>query len=191
MRKNKEAVENAECQGRHGEKVHCRNYFPMIAQKSRQSLCRLWTSRISTRPTQHSPLRNIEAKHFQLAKDPGRTPGPVRGNHAEDAFAQFPAHRLSSCPSLMPREPRPIQFETGSVPSRNRRRLGKNQRLLPAAPNPPQDNPKQSVGTRESRPRMPSPQDRRPLPKRHVFQDQIPARAKESSKCGKQKSQPT
>jgi hypothetical protein len=33
---------------------------------------------------------------------------------------------------------------------------------------------------------MPSPQDRKLLPKRQVFQEQIPARAKQSGKCDKQ-----
>jgi hypothetical protein len=73
MGNNEKAVKNAECQRRHGEKVHCCDYFPMIAQKCRPSLCRLWTSGSSPHPTQHSPLRNIEAKHHQLAMNARRT----------------------------------------------------------------------------------------------------------------------
>jgi hypothetical protein len=85
----------------------------------------------------------------------------------------------------MPRGPRPIQLETGSVPSRNRLRLDKNQRLFPSTPNPAQYHPKQSVRTGQSRLRAPSPQDRKLLPKRHVFQKQIPATAKELGKWDK------
>jgi len=74
MRNNEEVVKNAECQRRHGEKVHCCDYFPMIAPKGRPSLCRLWTSRSFPPPAQLCTLRNIEAKHHQLAMNARRTP---------------------------------------------------------------------------------------------------------------------
>lgn len=106
-------------------------------------------------------------------------------------LTQFPVQRLSSHTGPMPREPRPTELESCSVPSNDGLRLDKNQRLLPATSNSPQHHPKQSVGTDESQLRMPSPQDRKLLAKRHVFQDQIPARAKEPGKCDKQKSQLT
>jgi hypothetical protein len=191
MRDDEKAVVNAKGERRHGKEIHGGDCFAMIAQKRRPSFCRLRIPWSSPHPTQHSPLRNIEAKHFQFAMDSGRTPSPVLGNHAEDEFAQFPADAPSSCPNLMPREPRPISLEPCSMPAHNSFRLDENQRLLPATPNPPQHHPKQLVRTGESRLRMPSPQDRKLLPKRHVFQDQIPARAKETNSQYRKKPQQT
>jgi hypothetical protein len=122
---------------------------------------------------------------FQFTMNARCASSGVLGDHAEDEISRFSADALPACPSLVPREPRPIQFETGSVSSRNRLRLDKNQRLLPATPNLPQHHPKQSVRTGQSRLRMPSPQDRKLLPKRHVFQEQVSAGAKESGKRDK------
>jgi hypothetical protein len=54
-----------------------------------------------------------------------------------------------------------------------------NQRLLPANPKLWQHHPTQSVRSGESRLREPLPQDDKLSPKRHVFLEQISARAKD------------
>jgi hypothetical protein len=74
-----------------------------------------------------------------------RTPSRILGDHAEDEFAQFPAHTLSSYPVPAPREPGPIQLESRLVPTNNGLRLNENQGPFPSWPKPPQDHPKQFV----------------------------------------------
>jgi hypothetical protein len=78
----------------------------------------------------------------------------------------------------MRRKPFPIHLESGLVPSHNGLRLDKNQRLLPSRPEPPQHNPEEPIRSSKSRLRTSLPQDRKLLPERQVFQQQVAARAK-------------
>jgi len=112
MRDDEEAVENTEGQRRHGEEIHCRDGFTMVAQKCRPSLCRLGTPGRFPHPAQHRSFRNIEAKHLQLSVNPWRTPGRILGNHANDQLAQFLGNAFSSDTGPMPRKPSPIQLES-------------------------------------------------------------------------------
>ena len=123
MRNDKEAVDHAEGESRHREEVHRCNRFAVIAQKGRQTYCRFGIPRRISHPPQRAPLRNIEARHLQLAMNTRGTPGPILGNHAEDEFAQFPAHAFSSRAGPVPGEPGPVELEPGPVPSNNCLRL--------------------------------------------------------------------
>jgi hypothetical protein len=60
---------------------------------------------------------------------------------------------------------------------------------FPSTPEPPQGYPEQSVRSSKSRLRTSFAQDRKLLPKRQVFQEEIPARAKESGSGNEQKPQ--
>jgi hypothetical protein len=80
----------------------------------------------------------------------------------------------------MPREPGPVQFEYSPVPTNNSVWLDKEQHILPSTPEVPHYHPKQAVRFFKSRLRAPFAQDCKLLPKRHIFEDEIPARAKES-----------
>ena len=73
--------------------------------------------------------------------NPGRTPGGILSNHAEDELAHFPADAFSSNMDTMPREPRPIQLEPCPMPANNCLRLNENQCLPPSTPEPPQNQP--------------------------------------------------
>ena len=73
----------------------------------------------------------------------------------------------------MPREPRPIQFETGTVPTNDGLRLDKDQCLPPAGPEPPQDNPEQSVRSFKSRMWMLLFQNAELLPQRQIFLESV------------------
>ena len=117
MHNNKEAVQHAEGDRRHGEEIHRSNGFTMVLQKSRPLLCRLRTPRRLPLPAQHGSLGNIKAKHLQFTMNPRRTPGRIVADHAKNQFAQFPADASSPHASLMPREPRPVQLEPGTVPA--------------------------------------------------------------------------
>jgi hypothetical protein len=69
MRNHKKAVEHTECGRWHGEEIHGRDGFTMIAQKSCPSLSRLRNPRRFPHPAQHCALRNLEAQHLQFAVD--------------------------------------------------------------------------------------------------------------------------
>src|SRR5580658_7502518 len=79
----------------------------------------------------------------------------------------------------MPREPGPIRFKSGTMPANDCLWLDENQRLLPSRPEPPQHHLEQSVRSGQSRLRTSLPQDRKLLPKRQVFQEQVSARTEE------------
>jgi hypothetical protein len=59
--------------------------------------------------------------------------------------------------------------------------LDQDQHLLPSRPKPPQDYPKEFVLSGKLQPRASFAQNRELLPKSQVFQEQIPAREKQSS----------
>ena len=117
MRDDEEAIEHAESQRRHGEEIHRSDGLAMIGQECRPSLRRLRIPGRFSHPAQHRSLRDVEAKHLQLAMNPWRSPGSVLGHHAEDEFAQFLAHASPSGTVSMPGEPCPIELEAGSMPT--------------------------------------------------------------------------
>lgn len=118
-----------------------------------------------------------------------RTPGRVLYDHAEDEFAQLFADALPSRSSSMAREPGPICFESGSVPSDNDFRLDENQRVLPSSPESPQNHPEQSVRSSKSRVWTLPLQNGELLSKCQVFQEQVAARPVELGNQSNQESQ--
>ncbi len=98
MRDDKEAIENAEGECRHGEEVHRGDGFAVIAQERRPTLCRIGIPRRLSHPAQHGSLGDVEAEHLEFAVNAWCSPSRVLGDHAEDQFAQFLARRPSSRP---------------------------------------------------------------------------------------------
>jgi len=153
MRNDEEAVQHTKGQRRHGKEVHRSNRFPMIAQEGHPSFFGLRASRCSPHPVQDGSLRNIEAKHRQLAMNARSSPGRVLDYHAEDGLTQFQADPFPSQTNAMPREPGPIRFESGTIPSHHGVRLNEQQCLLPSVPEPSQYYAEQSIRSGKSRPR--------------------------------------
>ncbi len=147
MGDDEEAIENAEGECWHGEEVHCGDGFAVIAQKRRPSLRRFRVSRRLPHPTQHGSLRDVEAEHLELAVDARRSPGGVLGDHAEDQYAQFLARWPSPNTGTLPRDPFPIELESGAMPADDRLRLDDEERLLPAGPEPAEANQNSRSGT--------------------------------------------
>jgi hypothetical protein len=90
VRDDEKPVKNAKGERRHGKEIHGGDCFAIIAQKRNPSFRRLRIPWSFPHPTQHSPFRIIEAKHFQLAMDPGRTPGSVRSSTESSARTRQP-----------------------------------------------------------------------------------------------------
>src|SRR6185437_7863886 len=109
------------------------------------SLRRLRAPRRLPHPTQHCPLRDVEAEHPKLAMNPGRSPGPVLRYNAEDELAHFFADVLPAGSGFAPRNPRPIELVPGAMPANDRLGLHENQHLLPSRPEPTEQNPEELV----------------------------------------------
>jgi hypothetical protein len=75
------------------------------------------------------------------------------------------------------------------MPSSNGLRLDESQHAHPSRPKPAQHNPEQFVSKGKSRLRTLSLENGKLLPKSHVFQKKVAARAKQSSKENSQKPQ--
>src|ERR1017187_5123385 len=189
MGDDEEAIEHAEGQRRHGEEVHRSNRFTVILQERRPSFCRLRDPRRLPHPAQNRPLRNIEAEHLQFAVDAWRTPSSVLCHDAEDEFAQFPTHTSSTRSSAMPRDPLPVQLETGAMPANNCLWLHENQCSLPTRPEPSQHHPEQPVSNPKPGLWMPPFQRSELLPEGEIFEEQVAAKTDGSSSQNKQEPQ--
>src|SRR5262249_15368191 len=91
------------------------------------------------RPTPHHVfrdrrLRDLKAKHQQLAMDPRRSPLWILAAHSSDEIAQLSIDLWSPCP--LPRFPAPERREARAVPSKDGLRLNDPGRVEQARPEP-------------------------------------------------------
>jgi len=86
---DEEAGEYAEGERGHGEKIHRRDGFTMIAKEGSPSLCRIEVARRFAHPPQDSSLREVEAEHLQFTMNARRAPGGVLCDHAVDEIASL------------------------------------------------------------------------------------------------------
>jgi hypothetical protein len=100
-------------------------------------------------------------------------PAQLLGHHSKDQVLQLFTDALSSGLGAAPRDPRPIELESGAVPANNCRWLHKNQHLSPPGPVAPKQNPEQPIGCSEPRLRMSSLQGSLLLAQGQVFEQPI------------------
>src|ERR1700730_11886274 len=86
---DKKAVEHTESDCWHGEEVHRRNGFSMVAEKCKPAFRRLGISRRFAHPTGDGSLGNIKSEHEKSTMNPGRSPGWIFGDHPEDQIANL------------------------------------------------------------------------------------------------------
>src|ERR1035437_1307781 len=141
MGNDEEAIQDAEGQSRHGEKVHRRDRFSVVGQEYRPTLCRLRISRHLLHPAQHRPLGDREAEHPQLAMNPWRSPRPVLGHHSEDQFTHFLTDAFPADGGAVAREPLPVNLEPSTVPANHRLGMHNHESAFPAWPKPAEENP--------------------------------------------------
>jgi hypothetical protein len=191
MGNHEKTLQNTKSQCGHGKEVDRSDHFTVVVQESRPALCRHRTPRDLPHPAQDRSFRDVEAEHLQLALNARSAPGWVFSHHAEDEFAQFPAHASPACTSAMPREPLPVQLESGPMPTDNRLGPHENQRTLPSIPEPPQHHPEQFV--RDSKPRLwvPPFQNSELLRRARFSRSNFAARAKEPDSQNREKPQQT
>ena len=145
MSDDKETVEHAKRQRRHGEEVHCSDHFTVVAQKRRPAPGRLRILGRFRHPAQNGSLRDVKAEHLKFSMDSRRAPRRILRHHPEDEFAHFLASRSSAHADSGPRNPLPVQLEPGSMPANDRIRLHQDQRLSPPGPEAAQHDPEESV----------------------------------------------
>jgi len=141
MRDHEEPVKHAECDGRHGEEVHCGDRFTMVAQEGCPTSRWLSIPGRLSHPAQDRSLGDFVAKHLQLAVDTRRTPSVVLHYHAKDEFAQRLWCRFPAGSGVGTRDTFPVQLEAGEP----RYRMHNDKNPPPIGPESPQDDPEQPV----------------------------------------------
>lgn len=162
-----------------------------VAQKRRPSFGWFRIPRRLSHPAQHRLLGDVIAEHLQFAMDARRTPRRVLGDHAKDEFAKFFGDWLPVGATVFPRDPSPVQFESGAMPANNRFRLHDDQRFSPAGPQFPQYDPELSIMSTEPPPRIFRYQNGELLPQSQVFQQKSAPSSRRSIEQAQQKPQRT
>src|SRR5919109_4357125 len=98
MPNNKEAVQQLERDRWDREKIHSRDRFAVIAQKSQPASANFWISRCSLHPTRDTSFGYVQAEHEQFAVDAGSAPGRVLGYHPENQVSHFAGDPTSTHP---------------------------------------------------------------------------------------------
>jgi hypothetical protein len=86
---DKKEVEHTESDRWHGEEVHRRDCFPMVAEKSKPASRRLRISRCFAHPTGNGSLGNSKSEQEKFTMNPGCSPGGIFGDHFEDQIANL------------------------------------------------------------------------------------------------------
>ena len=162
---------------RYGKEVHGRDSLAVVIQKRSPSFCRLRIPWRFTHPAQHRSFRYVQAEHLQFTMNPWRTPSWNLSDHAKDQFAQLLACGFPSNANALPRDPVPVQLESGPMPPNDRLRLDQDQCASPSRPKSSKHHPEQFVRSGKPRLRMALSQNHKLPPERQVFQKKIAARA--------------
>ena len=183
---DEEAVQHTEAHGWNREEIHRGDGFPMIAKEDQPTFGWLGIPRSSFHPTGDRPLGKIEPQHEELTVDARRAPCWVLSNHPEDQLSNL--LRCLFSPNFLPdfRNQLPIQAESGPVPPDDRFRSDDNEVLLPAGPNSASNYPEELIKQTEDRRRTAPFQHSELLPKREIFQDEMPTATKHASKRSEQ-----
>jgi hypothetical protein len=145
MTDDEEAVKHSKGDGRHGEEVHGRKGFSVIAQERKPSLWGVWTLRSTPHPSRHASLRNLESEHDEFAVNARSTPSRILGYDFEDQLADLLADRSPAQLLSGSGKKPPIKLKTGSVPADHGIGRDHNQGLFPRTPQAPERNPEQFV----------------------------------------------
>src|SRR6202049_1236263 len=143
---DKKAVEHTESDRLHGEEVHRRDCFPMVAEKCKPAFRRLGISWCFAHPTGDGSLGKIKSEHEKFTMNPGCSPRRIFGDHFEDQTAHLLRDSMSAtawAPSS--RQNTPVQLKSRSVPLNNGFRTDEDERLVPAGPDLPGGDPEQFV----------------------------------------------
>jgi hypothetical protein len=139
---------------------------------------------IST-PSPARPLGRASA----VRVDSRCTPQGIRAAHPPNEIPHFrPDHGGAASASALPR---PIALESLAVPGDHGLRSHHLQRVLPAPPQPGQQNPEDPVHFRQSWPWLTRLPYGELLPQREVLQRQLAVRANRAPQCPKDNSQPS
>jgi hypothetical protein len=86
---DKKAAEHTEGDCWHGEEVHRRNGFSMVAQERKPAFRRLGISRRFADPTRDGSLGSVEAGHDKFTMNPRCSPRRIFGDHPENQISDL------------------------------------------------------------------------------------------------------
>jgi hypothetical protein len=166
---DEEAIQYAEGQRGHGEEIHRRDGFTVVAEESRPSFRRFGAPRRFAHPVQYGSLGDLETKHLELAMNARCTPRRVLDNHAKDQVAQLPGRRPPATPNPLSGYPFPVEPESCTMPADDCVRLDDEKNATPIGPDSPHHHPERFIKDSESRlPILPS-QGSKLLPQGKIF----------------------
>jgi len=172
MADDKEAVENAERDGRDGEEVHRCDGLAVIPQEGQPTLCRFRISGCTLHPPGDGSLRDLEAQHEKFAVDARSTPGRVLGNHLENQISDCFGESSSTDLFFHSGDQAPVQTKSASVPTNHGLRGDQEERLLPSGPELAREHPEKLIERTELGSGVPALQHGELLSKRQVLKEQ-------------------
>src|SRR4029453_16327668 len=81
---DEETIQDSEREGRHGEEVHGRDYFAVIAQESSPKLPCLLGRRQAPDVARHCAFRDVEAEFEKFTVNPRSAPGGILLHYPPD-----------------------------------------------------------------------------------------------------------
>jgi len=160
VKKDDEAVQNAEIDRRDCEKIYGRNLIRMIGKECLPGLrVRLGVFHSIFR---HGLFRDIEPEEAQFRLDSGRTPKRVLARDAADQLPNLFVDRRTADRRF--RLPAPIETEAFSMPFDDRIGFNNDQRFPPIFPESREEDPKEAIPATKLRPLDRAIEDEKLLP---------------------------
>ena len=150
---DEETVENSEVEGRHGEEVHGRDNFAVIAQKSIPELACIRSRRNAPEIAGYRTFRDVEAEFQKLSMNSRSTPRGILVRHAADEGSNL-GIELWPARALCTRSKAPEQTKASTMPGDDSLWLNNNQGIAPRRSEPTEQNPKYAILDLQSRARI-------------------------------------
>ena len=141
---DEETVQDPEGEGRHGEEVHGRDGFAVIAKESSPALAGVVGRRQAVEIAGDGPFGDIEAEFQKLTVNSGSTPRGILVRHPSDKRSDLGIN-FRPAQVLWPGTQAPEQTKASPMPGDNGFRFDDDQDVAPCWPKPTEQNPKHSI----------------------------------------------
>jgi hypothetical protein len=148
---DEETIQDSKSEGRHGEEVHGRDNFAVIAQESSPEFPGLLGRRQAPDVARNCAFRDLEAELEKFTMNPRNAPRGILLHHPPD---QRSSRGIDLWPAkaLWARAKAPEQTKARPVPGDNRFRFDNDQDVAPCRPETTEQDPKYSI--LDSQPRV-------------------------------------
>jgi hypothetical protein len=138
---DEKTIQDSERESWHGEEVHCRNGFAVIAQESSPEFPCLLRRRQASQIARNCALRDLEAKFQKLTVNSRSAPGGILLHDPLDESSNLGID-LWPTKALWARAQAPEQPKASAMPGDNGFWLDDDQDVPPCRPKAPEQNPK-------------------------------------------------